>query len=115
VGVLIATALLTQNPGLANMDGVQYFKAPEQPDCPHNAITSLPKLPNSIAALDVRGNRLASLPDLPTSLNKPGCGGNTFAAPPTPAQRPRPAEMRPQLHHDDVAVSRKLEPVAVRI
>ena len=102
-GILNEDTLHCQNLGIANLDGLQYFKSlielicednkltnlPILPttllfvNCRYNLLTDLPNLPNFLEYLNCRNNPLDSLPSLPNSLSYLDCTNNWLSILPT--------------------------------
>ncbi|HZG01536.1 MAG TPA: hypothetical protein VEY71_11060, partial [Chitinophagales bacterium] len=74
---------ITCGPGIANLDGIQYFDSLVSLNCAYNLLTALPQLPDGLSYLDCKNNQLASLPSLPSGLNYLFCSDNQLTQLPT--------------------------------
>lgn len=78
--VLNATSLNCNGRGIADLQGILYFKKLTTLDYSNNLLTSLPALPSTLKYLDCSINKLASLAALPNSLTTLKCYNNKLTS-----------------------------------
>jgi len=88
--VMTATSVVCSNTEIADLTGIQYFKALQMLDCSNDSIINIPALPATLTSFNCTNNYLATLPALPAHLTLLSCSYNfvtTIAAFPNSLQQ----------------------------
>lgn len=81
--IVTATKLDVASLQISNLDGVQYFDKLWDLYCQTNYLTSLPRLPKTLAYLYCYNNQISSLPPLPSGLVSLECYNNLISSLPS--------------------------------